>query len=84
MTVKTNAERLRVMIAEEDEKNHFQGAVVASNLVPGTFAAMRVFLEAAHGHQYPGVKATGKPYACHCWICVLVVEMIRAFEEAKG
>jgi hypothetical protein len=86
MTTKTNAERLRMMIAGEDEKatiDHYCECP-GSALVPKTFAAMRVFLEAAHGHQYPGVRATGKAHPCRCWICMCVEEMIRAFEGATG
>jgi hypothetical protein len=77
MTVKTNAERLRLMMAEEDENAPVPAN--AGDFIPGTFAAMRVFLEAAHQHQSQGFAK-----GCRCWICLVVKEMIRAFGEATG
>lgn len=87
MTIKTGAERLRVMIAKEEENAiryiTGDGPRPFSETMAQTASAMRVFLEAAHAHQYPGVKATGKPNPCRCWICMCVEEMTRAFEEGK-
>lgn len=77
MTQNTRAERLRKMIADEDEDNDFQGAVIASNLAPNTFSALKIFLERLHEHE------TSRRYRLHdpsrCLFCLTADEMIKEF-----
>jgi len=74
MTENTRAERLRKMIADEDEDNDFQGAVIASNLVPETYKAIKVFLERLHRHEVNvGDFHTG------CYMCKTADDMIKEF-----
>jgi hypothetical protein len=78
MTQDTRAEKLRKLIADEDEsayteqlRNH-----TASDLVPQTAAALKIFLTALHEHEV-SVKYYGRGHKC--WLCDAADKMIKEF-----
>jgi hypothetical protein len=76
MTQDTRAEKLRKLIADEDEDNDFQGAVIASNLAPHAFAVLKVFLTGLHEHEI-SVREYGRGHKC--WLCDAADKMIKEF-----
>lgn len=79
----TDAEKLKTLIAEEDEKNMIcreaEGAVTPMGVMGQTAAAMRIFLEAAHMHEMTVRKAYVGKNICSCMMCGTVKMMIAEF-----
>jgi hypothetical protein len=75
MTQNTRAERLRQLIMAEDESRLLlDNAVIASNLLPLTTGAIKVFLERLHAHE----TRIG-PYHTACYMCQTADLMIQEF-----
>lgn len=80
----TDAEKLKTLIAEEDEKNVIckepnEPDVTPMGLMYQTSAAMRIFLEAAHMHEMTVRKAYVGKNICSCMMCSTVKMMIAEF-----
>ena len=73
MTQNTRAERLRKLIADEDEVNRDEGPM-ALELAPKTSAALRVFLEYLHAHEV----RIGR-YHTGCTLCTVAYKMLKEF-----
>lgn len=83
MTFKSDAEKLKMLIAEEDEKNMIcreaEGDVTPMGVMGQTSAAMRIFLESAHLHEMTVRRAYVGKNICSCLLCGTIKLMIQEF-----